>query len=250
MAKQERIRIRLKAYDHKTLDQSAAKIVDTAKRTGAMVSGPIPLPTEKNIFTILRSPHVNKDSREQFELRTHKRLIDILEASNKTVDDLDKTRSAGRRRHRNQIIGGGAIMSKAILGKKLGMTQVFTEEGAVVPVTVVEASPNVVVRVKTVDTDGYNSIQLGYGEIKEKHLTKPVKGQFDKAGVAPVKYLREFRLTDTPEYTVGQTLAADIFASGDLVDVIGTSKGKGFAGTIKRHGFPPRTDGSRLQISS
>ena len=128
-------------------------------------------------------------------------------------------------------------MSKAILGKKLGMTQVFTEEGAVVPVTVVEASPNVVVRVKTVDTDGYNSIQLGYGEIKEKHLTKPVKGQFDKAGVVPVKYLREFRLTDTPEYTVGQTLAADIFASGDLVDVIGTSKGKGFAGTIKRHGF-------------
>ena len=88
MAKQERIRIRLKAYDHKTLDQSAAKIVDTAKRTGAMVSGPIPLPTEKNIFTSLRSPHVNKDSREQFELRTHKRLIDILEASNKTVDAL------------------------------------------------------------------------------------------------------------------------------------------------------------------
>ena len=88
MAKQERIRIRLKAYDHKILDQSAAKIVDTAKRTGALVSGPIPLPTEKNIFTILRSPHVNKDSREQFELRTHKRLIDILEASNKTVDAL------------------------------------------------------------------------------------------------------------------------------------------------------------------
>ena len=90
MAKQERIRIRLKAYDHKTLDQSAAKIVDTAKRTGAMVSGPIPLPTEQNIFTILRSPHVNKDSREQFELRTHKRLIDILEASNKTVDALTR----------------------------------------------------------------------------------------------------------------------------------------------------------------
>ncbi|MBC3537125.1 30S ribosomal protein S10 [Megasphaera hominis] len=88
MAKQERIRIRLKAYDHKVLDQSAAKIVETAKRTGAMVSGPIPLPTEKNIFTILRSPHVNKDSREQFELRTHKRLIDILEVSPKTVDAL------------------------------------------------------------------------------------------------------------------------------------------------------------------
>ena len=90
MAKQERIRIRLKAYDHKTLDQSAAKIVDTAKRTGAMVSGPIPLPTEKNIFTILRSPHVNKDSREQFEMRTHKRLIDVLSPSQKTVDALSK----------------------------------------------------------------------------------------------------------------------------------------------------------------
>ena len=88
MAKQQKIRIRLKAYDHKALDQSAAKIVDTAKRTGAFVSGPIPLPTEKNIFTILRSPHVNKDSREQFSMRTHKRLIDIIEPTPKTVDAL------------------------------------------------------------------------------------------------------------------------------------------------------------------
>ena len=86
MSKQQKIRIRLKAYDHKALDQSAVKIVDTAKKTGAMVSGPIPLPTEKNIYTILRSPHVNKDSREQFEMRTHKRLIDILQPTNKTVD--------------------------------------------------------------------------------------------------------------------------------------------------------------------
>ena len=88
MAKQQKIRIRLKAYDHKSLDQSAAKIVETAKKTGAMVSGPIPLPTEKNIYTILRSPHVNKDSREQFEMRTHKRLIDIIQPTNKTVDAL------------------------------------------------------------------------------------------------------------------------------------------------------------------
>ena len=88
MSKKEKIRIRLKAYDHKALDQSAAKILDTAKRTGAMVSGPIPLPTEKNVYTILRSPHVNKDSREQFEMRTHKRLIDILEPNSKTVDAL------------------------------------------------------------------------------------------------------------------------------------------------------------------
>ena len=88
VARQQKIRIRLKAYDHKALDQSAVKIVETAKRTGALVSGPIPLPTEKNIFTILRSPHVNKDSREQFEMRTHKRLIDILEPTPKTVDAL------------------------------------------------------------------------------------------------------------------------------------------------------------------
>ena len=126
-------------------------------------------------------------------------------------------------------------MSKAILGKKLGMTQVFTSEGKLVPVTVVEATPSVVVRVKTVETDGYNAIQLGYGSIKEKHLTKPVKGQFEKAGVEPVKFVRELRVDEGAEYTVGQTLAADIFAEGELVDVVGTGKGKGFAGTIKRH---------------
>lgn len=138
-------------------------------------------------------------------------------------------------------------MSKAILGKKLGMTQIFTEEGQVVPVTVVEATPSVIVRVKTVESDGYNSVQLGYGTIKDKHLTKPLKGQFDKAGVTPVKYLRELRFADKPEYTVGQTLAADIFAVGELVDVVGTSKGKGFAGTIKRHNFHqgPMAHGSK-----
>ena len=103
-------------------------------------------------------------------------------------------------------------MSKAILGKKLGMTQVFTTEGKLVPVTVVETTPSVVVQVKTVESDGYNAVQLGYGSIKEKHLTKPVKGQFDKAGVAPVKYLRELRLAEATDYTVGQTLAADILS--------------------------------------
>ena len=128
-------------------------------------------------------------------------------------------------------------MSKAILGKKLGMTQVFTAEGQLVPVTVVETTPSVVVRVKTVETDGYEAVQIGYGSIKEKHLTKPVKGQFDKAGVAPVKYLREVRVANAADYTVGQT----------LVDVVGTGKGKGFAGTIKRHNFSrgPETHGSK-----
>lgn len=138
-------------------------------------------------------------------------------------------------------------MSKAILGTKLGMSQVFAENGDLIPVTVVETAPNVVVAVKTVESDGYNAVQLGYGEVKEKHLTKPVKGQFEKAGVAPVKYLREVRMDETPSYTVGQTLAADIFAEGEIVDVIGTSKGKGFAGTIKKYNFRrgPESHGSK-----
>ena len=138
-------------------------------------------------------------------------------------------------------------MSKAILGTKLGMSQVFAENGDLIPVTVVETTPNVVVAVKTVESDGYNAIQLGYGEVKEKHLTKPVKGQFEKAGVAPVKYLREVRMDEVPSYTVGQTLAADIFAEGEIVDVIGTSKGKGFAGTIKKYNFRrgPESHGSQ-----
>lgn len=138
-------------------------------------------------------------------------------------------------------------MSKAILGTKLGMSQVFAENGDLIPVTVVETAPNVVVAVKTVESDGYNAIQLGYGEVKEKHLTKPVMGQFEKAGVAPVKYLREVRMDETPSYTVGQTLAADIFAEGEIVDVIGTSKGKGFAGTIKKYNFRrgPESHGSK-----
>lgn len=120
-------------------------------------------------------------------------------------------------------------MSKAILGTKLGMSQVFAENGDLVPVTVVEVLPNVVAGVKTVETDGYNAVQIGYGAVKEKHLTRPVKGQFEKAGIDPVKYLREYRLAEKPEYTVGQTLAADIFAAGEFVDVIGISRGKGFA---------------------
>ncbi len=128
-------------------------------------------------------------------------------------------------------------MSKAILGRKLGMTQIFTEEGQVVPVTVIESGNNVVIQNKTTESDGYNAVQLGFGEIKEKHLTKPLKGRFDKAGVEPVKYIREMRLAAPSEYKVGDKIGVDIFEAGQLVDVTGISKGKGFAGTVKRHGF-------------
>ena len=128
-------------------------------------------------------------------------------------------------------------MAKAILGRKLGMTQIFTEEGQVVPVTVVESGNNVVVQNKTVENDGYNAIQIGFGAIKESKVNSPMKGHFAKAGVAPVKFIREMRLENASEYNVGDTIGVDIFSAGELVDVTGTSKGKGFAGGIKCHNF-------------
>ena len=127
-------------------------------------------------------------------------------------------------------------MARGILGKKLGMTQIFEADGTLVPVTVVEAGPCVVLANKTEETDGYNAIQLGFGDIKEKHVNKPMKGFFDKAGVAPVKFVREFRLAEASEYKVGDKIAADIFAAGEKVDATAISKGKGFQGAIKRHG--------------
>ena len=128
-------------------------------------------------------------------------------------------------------------MAKAILGRKLGMTQIFTEEGKVVPVTVVESGKNIVIQNRTVENDGYNAVQLGFGDVKEYKVTKPMKGHFAKAGVAPVKFIREMRLADASEYNVGDAIGVDIFSAGELVDVTGTSKGKGFAGGIKRHNF-------------
>lgn len=126
-------------------------------------------------------------------------------------------------------------MLKAILGKKVGMTQIFDEAGKAVPVTVVEAGPCVVVQKKTEENDGYNAIQVGYGEAKEQSLNKPIKGHFAKNQVKPVRYLKEFRVEDPEAFQIGQEIKADVFASGDWVDVTGISKGKGFAGTIKRY---------------
>ena len=117
------------------------------------------------------------------------------------------------------------------------MTQIFTEEGKVVPVTVVESGKNIVIQNKTVETDGYNAVQLGFGEVKERKVTKPLKGHFEKAGVQPVKFIREMRLMAPSEYKVGDVIGVDVFTAGELVDVTGTSKGKGFAGTVKRHHF-------------
>ncbi|KXB65361.1 50S ribosomal protein L3 [Aedoeadaptatus coxii] len=126
---------------------------------------------------------------------------------------------------------------KYALGKKVGMTQIFTEEGAQVPVTVIAVEPQVVVQRKTVEIDGYNAIQVATGAVKEKRVNKPLKGHYDKAGVAFKKVLREFPLAEGEEYNVGDELKVDIFEVGDKVDVTGTSKGKGTAGLIKRHNF-------------
>ena len=127
-------------------------------------------------------------------------------------------------------------MNKGLIGKKIGMTQIFDESGKVIPVTVIEAGPCVVAQVKTEETDGYTAVQLGFGDIKEKKLNKPTKGHFTKVNVTPKKHLREFRLDSVEGLTVGQELKADVFAAGDKVDIQGTSKGKGFQGVIKRHG--------------
>ena len=128
-------------------------------------------------------------------------------------------------------------MQKALIGKKIGMTQIFDEKGKVVPVTVVEAGPCVVSQVKAVETDGYTAIQMGFGDIKPKHVTKPLQGHFKKADVAPKRILKEFRFDDCSAYELGQVIKADLFAAGDKVDVTGKSKGKGYAGVIKRWNF-------------
>ena len=127
-------------------------------------------------------------------------------------------------------------MKKAIIGRKVGMTQIFDENGVAIPVTVIEAGPCTVVQVKTTETDGYDAVQLGYGEVKENKVNKPEKGHFTKGNVKPTKHLREFRVDNASEVKVGDEIKVDIFAEGDTVDIQGKTKGKGFQGVIKRHG--------------
>ncbi|MCU0542443.1 MAG: 50S ribosomal protein L3 [Oscillatoriaceae cyanobacterium Prado104] len=138
-------------------------------------------------------------------------------------------------------------MSVGILGTKLGMTQVFDEVGRAIPVTVIQAGPCTVTQIKTKQTDGYTAIQVGYGDVKPKALNKPELGHLDKSGATPVRHLHEYRLADTSSFELGQQIKADLFAPGQIVDVIGTSIGKGFAGFQKRHNFKrgPMAHGSK-----
>ncbi len=137
-------------------------------------------------------------------------------------------------------------MNKAIIGKKLGMSQIFTADGIVIPVTVVEAGPCPVIQKKTQEKDGYNALQVAFGDAKEKNVSKPVMGQFKKANVAPKKVLKELPIENVKAYEIGQEINCSIFAEGDHVDVVGTSKGKGFAGAVKRwnHHIGPKAHGS------
>ena len=142
-------------------------------------------------------------------------------------------------------------MTKGILGRKIGMTQIFSEEGIQIPVTVVKADPNVVLQLKTMESDGYEAVQLGFEDKREKLSTKPEQGHVTKANTAPKRFIREFRNLDVAEYELGQEVKVDVFAEGDFVDVTGTSKGKGFQGAIKRHGFSrgPMSHGSHYHRS-
>ncbi|MGY3748535.1 50S ribosomal protein L3 [Vagococcus acidifermentans] len=138
-------------------------------------------------------------------------------------------------------------MTKGILGKKVGMTQIFTDNGELIPVTVIEATPNVVLQLKAMDTDGYEAVQLGYQEMREILSNKPAKGHVAKANTTPKRFIREFKDVELGDYEVGQEIKVDVFQAGDIVDVTGTTKGKGFQGVIKRHGQSrgPMTHGSR-----
>ena len=127
-------------------------------------------------------------------------------------------------------------MKKGIIGRKVGMTQIFDENGNVIPVTVIEAGPCVVTQKKTTETDGYNAIQVGYQDVSAKHVNKPAKGHFEKAGVQAKKHLKEFRLENAADYNVGDVIAADTFAAGDKVDITGITKGHGYSGAVKRWG--------------
>ena len=217
MARQ-RIRIRLKAYDHRLLDQSALQIVETAQRTGADVVGPVPLPTRIEKFTVIRSPFIDKDSREQFEIRTHKRLIDILDPSAKTVDALMRLSPAGGRRHRDQDVDGYRT------DRPKGRHDVDLRRGRQIGARL-RRGGRTEYRHRAAHRRSRRlhrrAARRGH---RQRKLTKPRAGQLKD--LPPVKHAREFRLDDVSEYEVGQTLDVSLFEEGEIVDVTGVSKGR------------------------
>ena len=238
----QNIRIRLKAFDHRILDASTREIVNTAKRTGAQVRGPIPLPTKIEKFTVNRSPHVDKKSREQFEMRTHKRLLGYRRSDAADRGRADEARPRRRRRRRDQALirtgqRGNRTMRSGVIAQKVGMTRLFTEAGNHVPVTVLRLAQCQVVAHRSKDKDGYVALQLGSGTRKVKNVSKAERGRFAVAKVEPKRKIAEFRVSDDAVIPVGAEITADHFVVGQFVDVTGTSTGKGFAGGMKRWNF-------------
>ena len=231
---QNKIRIRLKAYDHSAIETAAKDIVETATRTGATVSGPVPLPTEKNVYAVIKSPFKDKDSQEHFEIRTHKRH-DRHPSAHPEDRRLAPAPGPppGRRRHRDPA----RVTMPAILAKKLGMTQVFQEDGRVERVTVLEAGPCPVTAIRTHDVDGYEAVQLAFGATqREAPLQARARPPQEGRRARPCKHVVEFR-DEAGELHVGDTVTVEAFEVGQKVKVAGVSKGKGFQGGIKRHGF-------------
>ena len=226
----DKIRIRLRAYDYRVLDQSTTEIVDTARRTGARLAGPIPLPTDTNKWTVLRSPHVDKKSREQFGIarQAPDRYFRADAADGRCVDE---ARPAGGCRRRDQGVRKGTrltatlrdrVMVTGIIGRKIGMTQVFDDKGTALPATVLSAGPCVVVQRKTVERDGYDAVQLGLVEDRPARVSKPVAGHYRRSGVDTDKVrlsgIREVAVVDaqsgdTPQD--GEQVRVSLFAAGD-----------------------------------
>jgi large subunit ribosomal protein L3 len=242
----------VRAYEHKVLDASVKQILDTALRYDAKVAGPIPLPTEIKKYTVNRSTFIYKDAREQFEMRIHKRVIDILDPTPKVIEALTnlslpsgvtidvKMDSSWPNR------GTYGNIMKFILGTKGKMLTVYTEDGRAFAATVINASPAVVTQIKTPEKEGYSAVQIGSHEGKEKHVSK---AQIGHAKGKVLKHFRELRLENDAkaEVEVGATIDLSAFAVGEKVEVSAISKGKGFAGVVKRHGFHggPRSHGQK-----
>ncbi|KAG0193388.1 hypothetical protein DFQ28_005618 [Apophysomyces sp. BC1034] len=241
----QKIRIRLKAFDYKLVDQSARQIFETVQRTGAILVGPIPLPRRIQRFDILRSPHVNKTSRDQLEIRTHLRLLDIVDPTDKTVDalmklDLPAGVDVEIKLHPDQSQSGmEKTMSLGLVGRKVGMTRIFTADGDSIPVTVLDVSNNRVTQIKTVEADGYTAVQVAFGERRASRVVKPLAGHLAKAGVQAGEILKEFHIDadKAAALSLGAVIDVDLFEVGQKVDVQGVSIGKGYAGTIKRYNF-------------
>ena len=229
----QNIRIHLKAYDNKILDLSTEEIVNTAKRTGAQVKGPIPLPTRIERYTVLRSPHIDKKSREQFESRTHKRLIDIIEPTPQTVEALMKLDLASGVDIEIKIW----FMSIGLIGTKIGMTREFMDTGQSVPVTVIKVEKGRVLDIINEDKRGYSAIKVGFFKQKNSKLTKQMKGYFTKKSTEPKKILKEFRVQKTDVYKEGNEIGLEIFKDKKFLDVRSKTIGKGFAGVMKRWNF-------------